>query len=147
MTARGIPMIYYGDEIGMRGGGDPDNRRDFPARAFSAGGRTPDEQDLWRSVRTLAHLRQEKDCLRRGALTDLMATDQVYAFTRQGRSCRAVVVLNNGASAAQVALPVEGFAAGPVKDSLGIADAQFAGGALQVNQPPRSASVYLAPAR
>ena len=29
-TTRGIPMIYYGDEIGMPGGEDPDNRRDFP---------------------------------------------------------------------------------------------------------------------
>ncbi len=47
MTARGIPMIYYGDEIGMQGGNDPDNRRDFPGgwagdahNAFEASGRT-----------------------------------------------------------------------------------------------------------
>ena len=46
MTTRGIPMIYYGDEIGMTGGDDPDNRRDFPggwkvdsANAFEASGR------------------------------------------------------------------------------------------------------------
>ena len=30
LTARGTPLVYYGDEIGLRGGGDPDNRRDFP---------------------------------------------------------------------------------------------------------------------
>ena len=30
MTSRGTPLLYYGDEIAMRGGGDPDNRRDFP---------------------------------------------------------------------------------------------------------------------
>ena len=30
LTLRGIPELYYGDEIGMPGGGDPDNRRDFP---------------------------------------------------------------------------------------------------------------------
>ena len=30
LTVRGIPEIYYGDEIGMKGGADPDNRRDFP---------------------------------------------------------------------------------------------------------------------
>src|SRR6202000_2764432 len=29
-TVRGIPQLYYGDEIGIPGGGDPDNRRDFP---------------------------------------------------------------------------------------------------------------------
>ena len=49
MTARGTPLVYYGDEIAMPGGGDPDNRRDFPGgwagrRAEclrSAQGRTP----------------------------------------------------------------------------------------------------------
>src|SRR5262249_9513936 len=30
LTLRGVPELYYGDEIGMPGGGDPDNRRDFP---------------------------------------------------------------------------------------------------------------------
>lgn len=47
MTTRGIPLIYYGDEIGMPGGADPDNRRDFPGGwpgdprdAFLAKGRT-----------------------------------------------------------------------------------------------------------
>jgi glycosidase len=30
LTSRGTPLIYYGDEIGMKGAGDPDNRRDFP---------------------------------------------------------------------------------------------------------------------
>ena len=44
-TARGIPLVYYGDEIALPGGGDPDNRRDFPGgfqgdarNAFEAGG-------------------------------------------------------------------------------------------------------------
>ncbi len=30
MTTRGTPLLYYGDELAMPGGGDPDNRRDFP---------------------------------------------------------------------------------------------------------------------
>src|SRR5204862_5007025 len=54
MTSRGIPMIYYGDEIAMPGGNDPDNRRDFPGgwredtrNAFTAPGRTPAEQDVF----------------------------------------------------------------------------------------------------
>ena len=32
LTARGTPLVYYGDEIALPGGGDPDNRRDFPGR-------------------------------------------------------------------------------------------------------------------
>ena len=45
LTARGIPMIYYGDEIGMTGGDDPDNRRDFP------GGWKEDPSNAFDSIR------------------------------------------------------------------------------------------------
>ena len=61
LTNRGIPLLYYGDELGMTGGDDPDNRRDFPGgfpgdarNAFTAAGRTPAEQAIWQHVRTLA---------------------------------------------------------------------------------------------
>ena len=53
-TLRGIPQLYYGDEIGMSGGDDPDNRHDFPGGfpadkqdAFAEQGRTPQEQDVF----------------------------------------------------------------------------------------------------
>ena len=45
-------MIYYGDEIAMPGGNDPDNRRDFPGgwkgdakNAFTAEGRSPEQRE------------------------------------------------------------------------------------------------------
>ncbi|HYO82131.1 MAG TPA: alpha-amylase family glycosyl hydrolase [Bryobacteraceae bacterium] len=56
-SVRGVPLIYYGDEIGMQGGEDPDNRRDFPQRAFNALGRMPEEQDLFTHVQTLIRKR------------------------------------------------------------------------------------------
>ena len=63
MTTRGVPMIYSGDEIAMPGGGDPDNRRDFPGgwpgdphNAFEASGRTPDQEAVFARVVKLAHL-------------------------------------------------------------------------------------------
>jgi len=47
-TLRGIPQLYYGNEIGMTGGDDPDNRHDFPGgfpgdghNGFLASGRSP----------------------------------------------------------------------------------------------------------
>src|SRR5439155_14236 len=53
LTLRGIPEVYYGDEIGIQGGGDPDNRRDFPGGwigdkndAFTQAGRTSDQQEI-----------------------------------------------------------------------------------------------------
>ena len=58
-TLRGIPQLYYGDEIGMTGGDDPDNRHDFPGgfpgdqhNAFTQAGRTPEEQEIFAHVQT-----------------------------------------------------------------------------------------------
>ena len=58
LTLRGIPELYYGDEIGLPGGGDPDNRRDFPGgwlgdaqNAFTREGRTREQKELFGYVR------------------------------------------------------------------------------------------------
>jgi glycosidase len=56
LTSRGIPSIYFGDEIAMEGGEDPDNRRDFPDPAA----RTPAQSEMFRHVRTLLHMRKAK---------------------------------------------------------------------------------------
>lgn len=96
LTARGIPMIYYGDEIPMPGGNDPDNRRDFPAERFDNPG------GIYDHIARLAQLRREKPCLRRGAMVNLAATDTVYAFKRVSAGCEVTVVFNLGANAETV---------------------------------------------
>src|SRR5258708_31730978 len=60
LTLRGIPQLYYGDEIGMAGGGGPDNRRDFPGgwgddaeKAFTEAGRTRARQENFPYVQDL----------------------------------------------------------------------------------------------
>ena len=60
LTTRGVPQLYYGDEIAMEGGDEPTTRGDFPGgfpgdkrNAFSAGGRTKDEQELFEYIRRL----------------------------------------------------------------------------------------------
>jgi neopullulanase len=98
MTSRGIPMIYYGDEIGMQGGNDPDNRRDFPggwsedARNAFTDGRTPDEQRVFEHVRKLAQLRREYPELRHGEMKQLGFSDDVYVYARG----EFIIMLNNG---------------------------------------------------
>jgi glycosidase len=130
LTARGTPLIYYGDEIGLPGGADPDNRRDFPggwpadARdAFSAAGRTPEEQRLWSQLQALLRLRAERVELRRGPTENLYVGDQLYVY-RRGRT---VVALNNDTTAAEVRLPAMslpadalGHCPAPRSDSAGV---------------------------
>lgn len=96
LTTRGIPLIYYGDEIAMSGGNDPENRRDFPAERFAQPG------ELYEHIARIAKLRSENDCLRRGDLVTLQATDTKYSYARRSPSCEAVIELDSGAKTAQV---------------------------------------------
>lgn len=153
LTARGLPMIYAGDEIGMPGGGDPDNRRDFPGgwaedprNAFSPAGRTPEEQAVFDRVRTLAHLRAELPALRRGRHVSLAAGDQTYAFARVGAGAPVVVAMNNGTAPAELDLPAgpAGLAEGAtLADRLGAAPpVRVHGGRIRMTLPARSALIY-----
>ncbi len=108
MTARGTPMIYYGDEIALPGGNDPDNRRDFPggwlgdARdAFLSSGRTAGEQAVFAHVQALLKLRASRPELATAPMESLEVRDQLFAY-RRGAT---VVVLNNGTSSVDVRLP------------------------------------------
>ncbi len=154
MTVRGVPMIYYGDEVAMRGGNDPENRRDFPGgfsgddhNAFNAAGRTQDERSVFDHVRKLAQLRNANDCLRRGKLTGLLATEQAYAYTRTAGSCSALIVLNNGTDHAQISVPLGGLKlrARQLQDSLSGAVAQVEGESLILDLAARSAALFVLP--
>ena len=155
LTARGTPLVYYGDEIAMPGGGDPDNRRDFPGgfpgdarSAFDETGRTAPEQDVFGHVRALARLRAWSPALRRGSTRNLAVNEQSWAYARVLDGETAVVVLNNGAAAAEVefAVAAMGLSEGAaLDDRLGRGPAlKVEGGRARVTLHGRSAAVYLA---
>ncbi|MGC1783501.1 MAG: alpha-amylase family glycosyl hydrolase [Acidobacteriaceae bacterium] len=88
-TMRGMPQIYYGDEIAMTGGNDPDNRRNFPGgfpgdrnNAFTAAGRTPEQSSMHDWVQGLFQLRARHGVLETGAQQDLLADDTGFVFAR-----------------------------------------------------------------
>jgi len=154
MTARGIPMIYYGDETGMRGGGDPDNRRDFPGgwrgdphNAFTAAGRTPEEQSTWETVQHLARLRGELEPLRRGPMVNLCVTEQSYGYARTGPAGPVVVLINNAAKPAEVNCDLSplGLPDGTnLTDRLGAAgELHVARGKINVILTARTAGIYV----
>jgi glycosidase len=114
LTTRGTPMIYYGDEIGMRGGGDPNNRRDFPGgwpedkrNAFEPAGRTAEEAQVHDHVRKLLALRRELEPLRRGDTIQLESRDQTSAFARVTQDSSVIVAFNNSnrSQKLQITLP------------------------------------------
>ncbi|HSB09147.1 MAG TPA: alpha-amylase family glycosyl hydrolase [Blastocatellia bacterium] len=154
MTTRGTPQLYYGDEIAMKGGGDPDNRLDFPGgfpgdthNAFDAQGRTADEQLVFGHLQRLGRLRAELEPLRRGALVNLYVADQQYAYARRTERASVIVVFNNDNRPATIEFDVSavGLAdGGTVTDRLGSAsDALVESGKLKVNLPARAATIFV----
>jgi len=103
LTARGTPLIYYGDEVAMRGGGDPHNRADFPGgfpgdsqNAFEAGSRTPEQAEVFNHVQQLLQLRRALEPLRRGEMLPLLASSDVLVYARTSPQGIVLVAMNNG---------------------------------------------------
>ncbi len=90
MSYPGAPCIYYGDEIGMSGGKDPDNRRSFPWD------RTRWNEPLYHFFKKAIDLRHDHPAMRRGSFDQIVAQGQVYAFGRYIQDNRLLVAFNNG---------------------------------------------------
>jgi len=89
MTLRGLPTLYYGDEIGMAGGGDPDNRR-----FMSWSGTCTDQDALRDRISKLTTIRTAHPALRRGTRQQVWLSADVYAYRMTQGSDDLTVVLN-----------------------------------------------------
>ena len=114
MTSRGTPLLYYGDEIAMPGGNDPDNRRDFPGgfpsdgiNAFDASGRTKTQNDVWNHLALLGKLRNELEPLRKGKTLDLLDEEQQMAYVRSTEKDAVIIIFNNDTKPATVEFKIE----------------------------------------
>jgi glycosidase len=152
LTTRGVPQLYYGDELAMEGGDEPTTRGDFPGgfsgdkrNAFSAGGRTKDEQEVFEYIRRLTILRRELEPLRTGTLVNLYVSEQQYAYARKGRSGAVVIVINNDDDSAAMEFDVSRIARGGVfRDRLGVSrTVQINDGRMRVSLPKRSAAIFV----
>ena len=154
LTLRGIPELYYGDEIGMAGSDDPDNRRDFPGgwigdskNAFTEAGRTHEQQEIFSYVKELLRVRREHAALRRGQLCHLASDGSAYIFLRELEEERIVVAFNNADKTRELQVPINGT---PVRNAetlsllFGGAKAELMGRELRISMPPQSLSIFLA---
>lgn len=113
LTTRGSVQWYYGDEIGMEGGDDPDNRRDFPGgfpddprNAFSPQGRTQEENTLWAWVRQLFHLRHRLPWLAIAPTHWWRVEADTLIYERRYKGQRLFVLLHRGDKPLGWTLPV-----------------------------------------
>ena len=154
LTTRGVPQLYYGDEIAMTGPDEPTTRGDFPGgfpgdkrNAFSSAGRSKQEEDLFQYIRKLTMLRNQLEALKHGALVTLYVSDQQYAYARKTKTESVVVVINNAAKPAEIefdAAPA-GLASGNLLfDTLGVSKWEVVrDGKVKIKLPERSASIFV----
>ncbi|HKW64185.1 MAG TPA: alpha-amylase family glycosyl hydrolase [Candidatus Acidoferrum sp.] len=154
LTLRGIPEIYYGDEIGVPGGSDPDNRRDFPGGwvgdtndAFTQAGRTHEQQEIFSYAKELLRIRREHGALRGGQLWHLSSDESAYVFLRESEDERVIVAFNNADKTSELQIPLNGT---PLQNAatlslvFGGAKAELRGLALRISMPAQSLSIFLA---
>jgi glycosidase len=152
LTLRGIPQIYSGDEIAMPGGNDPDNRRDFPGgfpgdprNAFTASGRTAEQQDVFAYVQSLLALRKSHPALRTGKQWHIGWDDTYYAFLRELPEDNLLVVYNNAPKTVELNIPVDNTpleTAHQFQTVFGSSAAELVGGKVRVSLPAQTLGVF-----
>ncbi|PHV11967.1 glycoside hydrolase family 13 protein [Chitinimonas sp. BJB300] len=147
MTLPGVPLVYYGEEIGMQGGADPDCRR--PMRWNEA--EWDPAQRSW--VKQLIAIRQTSPALQYGdviVLGDRLPGNNALVFLRHTEQPgeAALVVVNESDKPLQqkLLLPYSHWYDGvPLKDALGNApDIKVQAASIQLSIPAHAASIYQA---
>jgi neopullulanase len=103
LTARGIPQLYYGSEVLMKGIAAPDGwvRLDFPGgwpgdkeNKFERSGRTAREDSAYHWTRTIANFRKSSSALKTGKFMQYVPEDWVYTYFRYDDKQTVMVVMN-----------------------------------------------------
>lgn len=154
LSIRGIPQLYYGEEIAMNGGEDPDNRRDFPGgfpgdrrNAFEVSGRTADEQKMFEWTQAWLRLRAEHSSIRHGRMIDLFYDNEVCIFARRDKRETVVLAFNRSAPEKTVVLPAAVLNLTEGSELVPVLGAQPRGvvsnRSLRLTLPERTAVAYL----
>ncbi len=142
MTVPGAPTIYYGDEVGMTGATDPDDRRTFQwAGTDPSNGPTPaGDLNLLGWYKNLTSFRSATPALRGGDLQFLLTddTNRTLAYGRKLGNQVAIVAVNRNESGAKtLEIPLGSYLRDGVvlRDAISGATFTTAGGKLTINLP------------
>ena len=130
-TNRGAPLVYYGDEIGLPGAGDPDNRRFMQWTGLSS-----NQTFLRDRIKKLADIRSKHPALRRGTRQTLNADNDTWTYVRATTGDTVYVAVNRADSPRQVT----GLPPGPLEDLVTVGTAN----GPTVTVPARQTRIFVA---
>lgn len=138
MTIPGIPVIYYGDEFGMAGAGDPDNRRMMKFDSL-----TRQEQALKETTAKLAKLRGGNLALIYGDFKTLKVSEKTYIFMRNYFNQAAFVIFNKDKNPKQLEFDIpERFASAKLAPQFG-KQMKLENGKVTVEMPGNSFEIII----
>jgi alpha-amylase len=147
LTAGGLPMIYYGEEVGRAGGDWPENRSDMPwgDRRIQPGAGKPRDEALRADYKRLIAIRRAHPALSRGAHTALSTDGDLLVFLRRDEASgdAVVVAVNRGSAPATASseVPAE-WQDAPVRDVWTGEPAARTGGRIEAVVAPRGARIF-----
>ena len=144
LTQPGAPVIFYGDELGLPGANDPDNRRDM----VWGEGVTAFETEVLEQVQALGRARRCSDALRRGRRETLFVHDDLYIYGRDAQDGHPALVILNRSDEETMALELDipeswRHKEGAFKDLFGAPVVHLDGSRVGLSVPPKSAAVLL----
>jgi alpha-amylase len=136
-TMPGTPVLYYGTEVALPGGPDPDNRRPMPW--------TGGDDEVRQLVREVATIRQAIPSLRRGSFDEIQSERGLVVYDRRGGSDVALIAIN-GDEPRSVDVPLAklGLDAGVLHRTTGPGTSgRIDGSLLRMTLAPRAAGIFL----
>ena len=86
MTIPGVPLIYYGDEVGLLGGRDPQNRKPYPWNKINS--------EILNHYKELAAIRNAEITLKKGSFNVITTSEEVLAYEREYEGEKILVIVN-----------------------------------------------------
>lgn len=134
LTFPGAPSIYYGDEVGLPGGIDPDSRRGFPLEADW-------NQQILNIHRQLITLRHKHPALRTGNYQVIFAQGELYIFSRTLDTDKLIIAVNAGIAKTTAKLNITSLPTQPHQVVYGAAELEFCGEQLSLTLPGRTGCI------